>query len=348
MKLKTFTYNEYIKLIHILRLNAVFQLAEETTQYNILENKENQKAHDRLVKDILKNKDEITKFLNQYITKENKIKEYELVKYTNSFITRKYKAKEADLVYKVKNKEIFFLIEHQSNLDSSMPYRMLNYSIDIMNEWKKGKKIGTIKQYPIIVPIVIYTGDKNWKIPVNFREKQISTSIFENYKIDFKYNLIDINKIEDKELIEKQTTFSYFMMLEKAKNKKELLEKLKNIIQKNRNIKQLEEIKNIIINFLNGAIENVEKDKLLEKINKKVGDENMSTLMERLIEEDKRVWKEGISKGITKGITKGIKEGKSSVAKKMLQKNFEEEIILEVVEITKEELEEIKKDINKV
>lgn len=341
--LKVFTYNEYIKLIHILRLNAVFQLAEETANYNILENKENQKVHDRLVKDILKDKVEIANFLNQFITKDNNIKENELSKFTNSFITRKYKAKEADLVYKIKNKEIFFLIEHQSNIDSSMPYRMLNYSIDIMNEWRKSKKIETIKKYPIIVPIVIYTGDRNWKVPVNFREKQIATSIFKNYKIDFKYNLIDINKISDKELIEKKTVFSYFMMIEKAKDKKELLEKLENIIRENKNKNQLEELKNIIIYFLNGAIDNIEKDKLLEKINKKVGEENMSTLMERLIEEDRKVWNEGISKGMTKGIEKN----RNSVAKKMLKMNFEDKIILEVVEITREQLEKIKKNINK-
>lgn len=184
-------------------MNAVFKLAEESTEYNILSNKNETKLHNKLVKDILKDKEKIRKFINNFVTKNNYINEGDLVKYTNSFIERKYKPKESELVYKIKNQDIFFLIEHQSKIDISIPYRMLNYCIDIMNEWRKGKKIETIKKYPIIIPIVIYTGDKRLKTPTNFKDKKISTSIFENYKIDFRYNLIDINKISNNELLEK-------------------------------------------------------------------------------------------------------------------------------------------------
>ena len=33
--MKVFTYKNYIKCIHTLRLNAIFQLAEENANYNI-------------------------------------------------------------------------------------------------------------------------------------------------------------------------------------------------------------------------------------------------------------------------------------------------------------------------
>lgn len=138
--MKVFTYGQYIKCIHTLRLNAVLQLAEESTEYQ-LKKLEKKYSHDKLVKNILQDKVEVTNFINEFLEPREKVKEEELIRYTNSYITKKYKAKEADLVYKLKSQEVFFLIEHQSTLDNSMPYRILNYCLDIMQEWCKSRKI---------------------------------------------------------------------------------------------------------------------------------------------------------------------------------------------------------------
>ena len=97
-----------------------------------------------------------------------------------------------------------------------MPYRILNYCIDIIQEWKKSKKINQNTRYPIIVPIIIYTGNEKWKIPKNFKEKQISDYVFENYKIDLEYNLIEINKLSKSFLLQKQSLFGYGMIIEKS------------------------------------------------------------------------------------------------------------------------------------
>ena len=109
----------------------------------------------------------MAQFINGFLEPNEKIESKNLVKYTNSYINKKFKVKEADLVYKLKNKEIFFLVEHQSSIDNSMPYRILNYCIDIMQEWSRTRKIKRETKYPIIVPIIIYTGNEKWKIPKN-------------------------------------------------------------------------------------------------------------------------------------------------------------------------------------
>lgn len=140
MILKVFTYRQYIKTIHTLRLNAVLQLAEGSTEYN-LKKPERKYSHDKLVKNILKDKKEAEVFINQFLEPREEVKAENLIRYTNSYITKKYKSKEADLVYKLKNQEVFFLIEHQSSIDNSMPYRILNYCIDIMQEWSRNKNI---------------------------------------------------------------------------------------------------------------------------------------------------------------------------------------------------------------
>lgn len=227
--MKVFTYNDYIKCIHTLRLNAVFQLAEESTEYNLETGKPKKKinnVHDKIIKKILKDKKEVANIINDFVGTKEKIEGENLVKYTNGFITRKYKSREADIVYKLKDKDIFFLIEHQSLIDNNMAYRMLNYCVDIIYDWNTSVKIKKGIQYPIVVPVVIYTGTDKWNITNDFSKMQVSDYIFQNYKIDFKYNLIEINKISFKTLIQRNTLFSQTMALEKTKN----YEEFKNIL----------------------------------------------------------------------------------------------------------------------
>lgn len=68
--------------------------------------------------------------------KEGKIKNQkekeEIEKYNSSFINKTFQNKEADIVYKLKDKNIFFLIEHQSKIDYSMPFRLLEYEVAII------------------------------------------------------------------------------------------------------------------------------------------------------------------------------------------------------------------------
>ena len=332
--MKAFTYSDYIKCIHTLRLNAVLQLAEEGTEYRT--GKKGQKnPHDKLVKSILKDEKEMAQFINGFLEPKYKIKSENLEKYTNSYITKKYYAKEADLVYKMKREEIFFLIEHQSSIDHTMPYRILNYCIDIIQEWSKTRKIKKETQYPIIVPIIIYTGDEKWKIPKNFKEKQISNCVFERNKIDLEYNLIEINKLSIKFLLQQKSLFAYRMIIEKSKNKQELKENLEIIIKTTKNKKQLEEIKNMILYLLNDSIEESVQGELLEKIEikRKEGENDMSTLYQRLVNENRQM------------IRKGKREGKKEVAKALIKSKIEDSIILDSTKITLEELENLKKEI---
>lgn len=336
----TFTYYQYIQCIHKLRLNAVLYFAEESMEYK-RDKEKNNKAHDKLIKNTLKNKHEMVQFINQFLNPKQKIKENNITLYTNSYITKKYKSKEADLVYKLNDKEIYFLVEHQSTIDNNMPFRMLNYSIDIMQEWSRNKKIKQRTSYPIVVPILIYTGNQKWKVETNFKEKQINNNIFENYKIDFKYNLVDINKLPYKLLLEKNTMFAYNMIIEKTKNKKELEENLKMIIKTVKDKDKLQEIYNIIIYLLNGAIDIATKEELLEKIEMKVGETKMSSFFDRLVEENIKL----IRKGKKEGKIEGIIQTKMEIAKNMIKKEQEDKVIIETTGITKEELEKIKKEL---
>ncbi len=232
--MKVFTYNQYIKYIHKLRLNTILQVAEESEEYH-LEGEERQYLYDKLIKTILNEEEEARKFINYFIEPQKFIETNELIRYTNN------KSKEADLIYKLKGKEIFFLIEQQSTADITIQYKILNYCIDIIQKWSRSKKTGKNVGYPIVVPIVIYTGDKNWKIPKKFNY------MFESYKINLEYNLVDINKLSKQELLAYDTILGHILLIKKSQNKEELIDNLCLIIKTTKNKDKLDKLADIIM-----------------------------------------------------------------------------------------------------
>lgn len=154
--------------------------------------------------------------------------------------------------------------------------------------------------------------------------------MFERNKIDLEYNFIDINKLSKQILLEKDTMFGYIMFIEKSKNKEDLIENLNIIIKSTKNKERLERLANLISYLLDDVLEESTQEELLEKIDREVGEKNMSTLYERLLAEARR------------DIQKGKRQSQREIARNMVNKKLDTQIILETTGIKKEELEEIK------
>jgi len=130
----------------------------------------------------------------------------------------------ADIIYRVKNENIYFiLLEFQSTEDKKMSYRLLSYILEI---WRKYGKSGEL---PIVIPCVLYTGNKIWEVKTLRSLFNVSNEI-KKYIPDFEYILIDVNRYSDEELIKTANLVSSVVYMAKAKDKKEVVEKLKNII----------------------------------------------------------------------------------------------------------------------
>ena len=143
-------------------------------------------------------------------------------------------------------------------------------------------------------------------------------------------------------LLEKGTMFAYVMLMEKSKDKKELADHLNQIIQSTKETKKLEELANIISYLLKNVLEESEQEEMLKKIDQKVGEKNMSTLYDRLVTENRKIMKEGEKRGEKIGEKIGERKSQKQIAQNMIHKKLDDEIILEVTGIKKEELEEIK------
>lgn len=299
---------------------------KEDKKYNKQKIEEIDKRHDKMFKTILNRKSEMANFLNNFLDLKETIKEEELVQCPTEVITKKYKGRYMDILYKFKQIPIYFLVEHQSTIDKEMLERMGIYVQEIMRK-EKNYNYGL---YPIVVPIVVYTGIQTWNAKTKFSEKQYQTKDYKKYQINWLYNLIAVQDFTFEELEEKKTLFSSFMMIEKCKNKTQLtsqVEKIIKMIDKEEDKKVLAEIiENIIASQLGEETTN----KMLQEIEKKE-EISMSPLTKMLFDLE--------LKGEKRGITETIRR----TVQKMLQKNMQIQDIEEITGLTKEEIKKIEK-----
>lgn len=289
--------------------------------------------HDKIFRTVLDKKTDVSKFLNKFLGLN--IKTEELEKYNSSYIDPKFKNKEADIVYRIKDKNIFLLIEHQTKIDKDMPYRLLDYSNGIMRSASEDKK------RPSVIPIVLYTGKTKWKIENETIEKQ---QFFKEVKlIDGEFNLIDINDFSKKELLEDDIFITKMMLVEKCKDEIEMVQALEKIENK---IKEEDKstFRRIVKEIWSLRIGTENANKILKKIEE--GSGNMMAVMEMLLAENEKYInigrQEGRQEGRLEGRLEGGKQKIKEIVQKMLAENFTKEMIMKITGLKKEEIEEIK------
>lgn len=158
-----------------------------------------------------------------------KFKEEQIENYNSSFVNSIFRIQESDVVYKIKDKNIFVLIEYQTKIDYSMPYRILQYEIAIIKSALDVKKLKN-KSYklPVVIPIILYIGKQRWNANKYLEEshekmKGVKSSL--SY-----YNIVDINDFTEGELLEDDTLISKMILVEKTKDSDELVKMLSEII----------------------------------------------------------------------------------------------------------------------
>lgn len=288
--------------------------------------------HDKIFRTVLDKKTDVSKFLNKFLGLN--IKTEELEKYNSSYIDPKFKNKEADIVYRIKDKNIFLLIEHQTKIDKKMPIRLLEYSATIIESAIEDTKY---KPKPRVIPIVLYTGKTKWKIENETIEKQ---QFFKEVKlIDGEFNLIDINDFSKKELLEDDIFITKMMLVEKCKDEIEMVQALEKIENK---IKEEDKstFRRIVKEIWSLRIGTENANKILEKIEE--GSGNMMAVMEMLLAENEKYINIGRQEGMKKGRLEGGKQKIKEIVQKMLAENFTKEMIMKITGLKKEEIEEIK------
>ena len=215
----TFTYYDYLKykLFEKMQKAKNTTLQEQKEKYERLEQQENRvnNEHDKVFRKILSDKIEVIKFLNKQL--KTNLKPEDIEQYNSSYINNLMRNEEADVVYKLKGKNEFFLIEHQSKVDYRMPFRILKYEMAIIEsaiDEKEYKRKDYL--YPRVNAIVLYTGKQKWNVTKTFNEAQVS-SILEK-AIEFaKYILVDINNYTEEKIIRNTIIYDKSIINRKSK-----------------------------------------------------------------------------------------------------------------------------------
>ena len=302
------------------------KVEEEQAKYYV--NNEN----DKIFRTILDNKEEAANFISD--TLKIKISKDEIEKYNSSFVNNIFQNREADVVYKIKNKNVLFLIEHQTKIDYLMPYRILEYQLAIMksvlNDNVKNKPSA---KFPLVIPIVLYTHNKKWDADTYFEKLQETYNDF-NIKLS-NYYLVDINNYTEEELLNREDFLSKMMLLEKAKNSKELVEFIKKVIPKTKK-DDIELLKRIVALGLRKKLTDEDIQKLLQIME---GDgENMLAFLDMLEKENQMY----INIGKKEGRKEGRLEEKAKIIKNMLNEKLSIEKISRITGVKKEEIEKMK------
>ena len=318
--------------------------------------------HDKMIKKILENKKEAAEFINRAIKLCEPIKPDDLINYNKEYITEFFEIRAADVVYKFKNNNVFFLIEHQRKVDYSMPYRIFEYKSEILksNVDREGIKQKSYK-VPLIIAVVIYTGSRKWKVPQNLLQVQeeYATYLKEQLGINSFYVLEDVNKYSNQELVESDNFLEKIFLLEKSKSQEEVKEnfiKILQKLQKEENQGKItkeakEEFENNIIKILLPKISIKEIKEQLEKVEKinKKGDGQMYGLAvcDMLARENKKIEKRGIIIGKKQGEKRGLRNGIIQVATNMLKAKMDSSTIKNVTGLTDKELKKLEGELLK-
>ena len=141
-------------------------------------------------------------------------------------------SRDSDTVNKIRigNSEIYLiaLIEHQSENDFDMSFRILRYIVFIWTDYaaqqeKLHKGITKSKAflYPPILPIVYYEGTSTWSAPLNFKDRVFLSDVFGDYIPSFHYLVVPLNKYSKQDLIEKNDELSLIFLINQLQSSSE-------------------------------------------------------------------------------------------------------------------------------
>ena len=191
----------------------------------------NSKIHDNAAKIVFGDSTLCAQFLKGYtdIPLFRDIKPEDIEDVSSHFIPLFQESRDSDIVKRIqiKSSELYLiaLIEHQSETDADMSFRLLRYMVYVWTDYaatQERLKPGITKSkdflYPPILPIIYYEGSSQWTSALHFKDRVFMSDIFEEFIPDYKYLVVPLNKYFQKDLIEKGDELSAIFILNKLKS----------------------------------------------------------------------------------------------------------------------------------
>lgn len=301
--------------------------------------------HDSLIKKAMENPIAAAEFLSEYLPTEFK----EFVDLTTlkiekeSYVEDSLKTRFSDIVYSAKTKAenqekadttlIYCLLEHQSKPDYWIAFRLMKYSLLLLEQHAKKRN-----KLPVIMPLVLYNGTKKYSAPLNLWQ------LFSNPELAKKamsedYNLIDLYTMSDEDInYEKHLSFLLYCM--KHIHDRDILAMLEEAMRRCKQAliidKGQDYVHTKLILWYSDAKVPLEQKKMLEQLivdnlPKEDTDKIMKTIADTYIEE-------GIAIGEARGVTKGATNKVIEIASRMLQEKTDIKFISSVTGLSNDDI----------
>ena len=219
-----------------------------------------------------------------------------------------------------------------------MAIRIIEYQIEILRTYSL-KKRGRKTKIPLIIPIVLYTGDKKWdaKEYIVEMEETLNGYISEEFG---RYLVVDMNKYKKENLVQMKGMLSKIVLLDSSKSQEELKENYK-LINK---YKMNEEEKELLDEYTYNVASKILNKNDLEEVNREIIEEKggKSMLLEVMLEAKKKI---EIQKRKVNEEKRKASEKVKDIVKEMLKNNLNIEKIKKCTKLSEEEILKLKDSI---
>lgn len=268
-----------------------------------------------------------------------------------TFVSGKMKLHIVDILYKanINNSEgyVYLLAEHQSKPDLLMPFRILKYTCDIIeNHLKKSKS----KVLPVVIPIVFYNGQQSYPYSQDIFDLFGGNKGLAEKVLCQPFQLIDVSKIPDKVLREQKWNGIIEFLMKHAgvrKARQDALVILRILLDWLEDYRQEASSyfeQGVLNYFLNSyPIQEQEYCQVIEKHEENFFEDEKPNYA-RLVMEfgEYRGHAKGLKEGIEQGIEQGVEQGKEQavyeVAKKLMSEGLSPELIAKATSLSLEKI----------
>lgn len=297
--------------------------------------------HDKGYKRVLKNRRVLLHMLRKYTDFDwvQDVREEDIEFEDKEFVTDYFHTYESDLICRVRRGEqeiyLFLLLELQSGMDFTMPFRLLVYMVNLWEQYFRNipKEKRVLKEFrlPMVVPMVLYNGKESWTAQRRFRDYLRDGAMFGEYGVNFEYALIDVRRLAKDLILNSNTVIDNIFYLDRAKEKEDFLRAVEETMDRIAELPADE--KNLLetwfASVLEGKFGKKEQEFIRECFRK--GEKKMISGFEQIvIEERENAKQEGMEQGMSSERDRGIKilvescrefgQTVESVVKKLMEK----------------------------
>ncbi len=275
--------------------------------------------HDKLFRETLSDREVAADFLQHYLPEDiltlTDLNSLEICK--DSFVEDDLKDYHSDMLYKVmlegREGYVYLLFEHKSYADRLIHLQLIEYMLKI---WRLVLKQKTEKSLPVIIPMVLYHGQKKWQHGTKFSE--LFSEYHGNLKIyipDFEFVLYDLTQYSD-DAIRGMVLHRVVMLLFRHIYDPDIADKLPGIFSQMREIIESEgglRFLEKILRYLSNTAGGITPDELTNMVKESFSQEKeggFMTIAEILRKEGFELGiQQGIQQGVQQGVQQGIREG---------------------------------------